>query len=93
MKGTVALVSCRLSHGKWKAGEERASIDEHQIWPSVKNDRADEGAERRNSVSRDRIIRRRQRGQGKHYFPGLADHQRDWQPYPVMFGLLYATTI
>ena len=34
------------------------------------------------SVSRDQIIRRK-RGQGKKHSPRLADHEQDWQPYPV----------
>ena len=33
-------------------------------------------------VSRDQILRR-ERGQGKTHFPCSADHEQDWQPYPV----------
>ena len=33
-------------------------------------------------VSRDQILRR-ERGQGNNIFPCLADHEQDWQPYPV----------
>ena len=33
-------------------------------------------------VSRDRILKR-ERGQGKKHFPCSADHEQDWQPYPV----------
>ena len=33
-------------------------------------------------VSRDQILRR-ERGQGNAYFPWLADHEQDWQLYPV----------
>ena len=33
-------------------------------------------------VSRDQIIRR-DRGQGNIHFPCSADHEQDWQPYPV----------
>ena len=33
-------------------------------------------------VSRDQILRR-ERGQGNIYFPCSADHEQDWQPYPV----------
>ena len=33
-------------------------------------------------VSRDQILRR-ERGHGKTHFPYLADHEQDWQPYPV----------
>ena len=33
-------------------------------------------------VSRDRILRHA-RGQGNIHFPCSADHEQDWQPYPV----------
>ena len=33
-------------------------------------------------VSRDQLVRR-ERGQGNIYFPCSADHEQDWQPYPV----------
>ena len=33
-------------------------------------------------VSRDQILRHA-RGQGKYYFPCSADHEQNWQPYPV----------
>ena len=33
-------------------------------------------------VSPDQILRRA-RGQGSIHFPGSADHEQDWQPYPV----------
>ena len=33
-------------------------------------------------VSRDQIFRR-ERGQGTIHFPCSADHEQDWQPYPV----------
>ena len=33
-------------------------------------------------VSRDQILRR-ERGQGNIIFPCSADHEEDWQPYPV----------
>ena len=33
-------------------------------------------------VSRDQILRR-ERGQGNIDFPCSADHEQDWQPYPV----------
>ena len=34
------------------------------------------------TVSRDQILRR-ERGQGNINFPCSADHEQDWQPYPV----------
>ena len=33
-------------------------------------------------VSRDQILRHA-RGQGNVHFPSSADHEQDWQPYPV----------
>ena len=33
-------------------------------------------------VSQDQILRR-ERGQGNIRFPCSADHEQDWQPYPV----------
>ena len=33
-------------------------------------------------VSRDQLLGR-ERGQGKIHFPCSADHEQDWQPYPV----------
>ena len=33
-------------------------------------------------VSRDQTLRR-ERGQGNIHFPSSADHEQDWQPYPV----------
>ena len=33
-------------------------------------------------VSRDQILRH-VRGQGKYFLPCSADHEQDWQPYPV----------
>ena len=33
-------------------------------------------------VSRDQILRH-ERGQGTIHFPRSADHEQDWQPYPV----------
>ena len=33
-------------------------------------------------VSRDQILRR-ERGRGKNNFLCSADHEQDWQPYPV----------
>ena len=33
-------------------------------------------------ISRDQILRHA-RGQGTNHFPCSADHEQDWQPYPV----------
>ena len=33
-------------------------------------------------VSRDQVLRG-ERGRGNNHFPCSADHEQDWQPYPV----------
>ena len=45
-------------------------------------------------VSRDQILRHA-RGQGNVHFPCSADHEQDWQPYPVdpYSAILYVMTI
>ena len=44
-------------------------------------------------VSRDQILRRERR-QGNIHFPCLADHEQDWQPYPVdPYIYIYVMTI
>ena len=44
-------------------------------------------------VSRDQILRR-ERGQRNIHFPCPADHEQDWQPYPIdLYTLLYVMTI
>ena len=44
-------------------------------------------------VSRDQILRHA-RGQGNINFPCSADHEQDWQPYPVdPYSMLYVMTI
>ena len=50
----------------------RNPVSKHQIQP-------DGTAE---PVSRDQIIRHA-RGQGNIHFPCSADHEKEWQPYPV----------
>ena len=42
-------------------------------------------------VSRDQILRR-ERGQGNIIFPCSADHEQDWQPYPVFHSLAIRVT-
>ena len=45
-------------------------------------------------VSRDQILRHA-RGQGNVHFPCSADHEQDWQPYPVdpYSAIIYVMTI
>ena len=49
----------------------------------VENERADAGRDgTAEPVSRDQIFRR-EGDRGKIHFPCSADHELDWQPYPV----------
>ena len=47
----------------------------------MEKEQADAGREAE-PVSRDQILRHA-RGQGNAHFPFSADHEQDWQPYPV----------
>ena len=63
----------------------------------MENEQADAGGTADEPVSRDQILRR-VRGQGNIHFRCSADHEQDWQPYPVdphlfIFTLLYVMTI
>ena len=59
----------------------RNPVSKHQISLSMEMSRLtrDETAE---PVSRDQILRHA-RGQGNIHFPCSADHEQDWQSYPV----------
>ena len=54
-------------------------VSKHQIQPEYGRLTRDGTAE---PVSRDQILRHA-RGQGHVHFPCSADHEQDWQPYPV----------
>ena len=54
----------------------------HQIQPEYRDEQADAGRGTAEPVSRDQILRR-EHGQGNIHFPCSADHEQDWQPYPV----------
>ena len=53
----------------------RNPVSKDQIQPEYGDEQAD--------VGRDCQIHRRERGQGNIHFPCSADHEQDWQPYPV----------
>ena len=59
----------------------RNPASKHQIQPEFGDRRLtrDGTAE---TVSRDQLLRH-ERGQGNINFPCSADHEQDWQPYPV----------
>ena len=51
---------------------------------SVDDEQADAGRNRTaESVSRDQIITREREQEKKNIFPCSANHEQDWQPYPV----------
>ena len=53
----------------------RNPVSKHQISRLTRDETAE-------PVSRDQILRH-VRGQGNIHFPCSADHEQDWQPYPV----------
>ena len=71
----------------------RNPVSKHQIQPEygeMSRLTRDGTAE---PVSRDQILRHA-RGQGNIIFPCSADHEQDWQPYPVdPYSAIYVMTI
>ena len=59
----------------------RDPVSKHQISLSMEMSRLTRDGTSE-PISRDQILRR-ERGQRKIHFPCSADHQQDWQPYPV----------
>ena len=71
---------------------ERNSVSKHQVRPEYGDEQADAGGTVE-LVSRDQILRR-ERGQGNIQFLCSADHEQDWQPYPVdPYSCLYVLTM
>ena len=61
----------------------RNPVSKHQVQPEYGDEQADAGRDgTAEPVSRDQILRHA-RGQGNVHFPCSADHEQDWQPYPV----------
>ena len=59
----------------------RNPVSKHQIQPEYEDDQADTGRD-----CRTRLARPNSEGQtwtGKYPFPCSAEHEQDWQPYPV----------
>ena len=59
----------------------RNPVSKHQIQSEYGDEQADAGRNCRTRLARP--ILRRERGQGAFHFPCSADHEHDWQPYPV----------
>ena len=61
----------------------RNPVSKLQIQPEYGDEQAGAGRDRRTEpVWRDQILKRERR-QGNAHFPWSADHEQDWQPYPV----------
>ena len=68
-----------MAYGSFIDGRRRGTREEsHQIL-EMSRLRRNGAAE---PVSRDQLLRHA-RGQGNIHFPCSADHEQDWQPYPV----------
>ena len=61
----------------------RKPVSKHQIQPEYGDGQADAGRDCRTLLAKDQIPRHEQRGQGNIHFSCSADHEQDWQPYPV----------
>ena len=59
----------------------RNPVSKHQIQPEYGDEQADAGRDCRTRLARP--ISQARTGTGEYYFPCLADHEQDWQPYPV----------
>ena len=59
----------------------RNPVSKHQIQPEYGDEQADAGRDCRNRLARPNSQART--GTGEYYFPCSADHEQDWQPYPV----------
>ena len=59
----------------------RNLLSKHQIQPEYRDEQVDADGTAE-PVSRNQIFRREQ-GQGNIIFPCSADHEKNWQPYPV----------
>ena len=60
-------------------------MSKHQIQPETKNEQADAGRDDRPRLARPNSQARTETGKcsGNVIFPYSADHEQDWQPYPV----------
>ena len=61
----------------------RNPVSKHQIQPEYGDEQADAGRDCRTRLARPNSQARTERGQGNIHFPCSADHEQDWQSYPV----------
>ena len=59
----------------------RNPVNKRQIQPEHGDEQADAGRDCRTRLARPNFQART--GTGKNSFPSSADHEQDWQPYPV----------
>ena len=59
----------------------RNPVSKHQIQPEYGDEQADAGRDGGTRLARPNSQART--GTGEYYFPCSADHEQDWQPYPV----------
>ena len=59
----------------------RNPVSKHQIQPEYGDEQADAGRDGWTRLARPNSQART--GTGEYYFPCSADHEQDWQPYPV----------
>ena len=59
----------------------RNPVSKHQIQPECGDEQADAGRDGWTRLARPNS--RARTGTGEYYFPCSADHEQDWQPYPV----------
>ena len=59
----------------------RNPVSKHQIQPEYGDEQADAAREWRNRLARSHSQARTRTGE--YYFPCSADHEQDWQHYPV----------
>ena len=76
---TLLQVFCNSCHKSQETSVLDGSTDRFSMSMEISRLTRDGTAE---PVSRDQILRHA-RGQRNVYFPCLADHEQDWQPYPV----------
>ena len=63
----------------------RNPVSKHQIQPEYGDEHADAGRDGRTRLARPNSQART--GQEKINFPCSADHEQDWQPYPVICNM------
>ena len=59
----------------------RNPVSKHQIQPEYGDEQADAGRDGGTRLARPNSQART--GTGEYYFPCSANHEQDWQPYPV----------